>query len=96
MKIIILVSTIFFTSVPAYSQKTTTTKPISTGTIIINVPNFADPAIKRFYDGYTVYLKKAVMAVRSKDEAACRKFFKEPIEIEDLRQQNIQIKAHPG
>jgi hypothetical protein len=79
----------------AFTQNTTPKKSISQNEVNIDVPNFADPAIKRFYEAHTFYLKKAVSAVRSNDEAAIRKLNKEPREIEELRQQTYKTKPTP-
>ena len=92
MKKIILACTVILLGVSALSQKTSTTKPISTGTINIEVPNFADPAIKRFYEAYTSHLKKSVIAARNNDEAAFSKLYKEPKELEEYRQQMYKSK----
>ncbi len=77
MKKIILAFTLILLGVSAFPQKTPTTKPGSTGTVIINVPNFADPATKQFYEAYTSHIKKAVTAVGNKDEAAFIKLAEE-------------------
>lgn len=55
------------------TQNTATKKPGSQTAISIEVPNFANSATKQFYDAYTSYIKKAVIAVRNKDEATFMK-----------------------
>ncbi len=75
MKKIILAFTLILLGVSAFPQKAPTTG--STGTVTINVPNFADPATQQFYEAYTSHIKKAVAAVRNKDEAAFIKLAEE-------------------
>lgn len=95
MKKAILAFTIILLGVSAFSQKTSPTKKIPTSIIDIEVPNFADPAIKRFYEAYTVVIKNSVIAVRNKDEVALRKLYKEPKQLEKYRQEMYKLKPGP-
>ncbi len=45
--------------------------------IDLQAPDFADPAVKKYYENYTAYTKKAVTAIRNKDEAGAMKLFTE-------------------
>ena len=44
----------------------------------IDVPNFADPAVKTFYETYSAHLLKCVKAIREKKESEAVALFKDP------------------
>ena len=95
MKIIIF--TILFSAWinAAFTQNTAPKKPSSQNTININLPNFADPATKQFYEAYTYYIKKAVIAIRNKDEAAWKNLLKEEKQVDEKREQMMKTKPTP-
>ena len=47
------------------------------GNIELQAPDFADPASNKYYSDYTSYLKRVVTAIRSQDEEATMKLFRE-------------------
>jgi len=95
MKKIILIFILISPCAFAFAQKTPTTKSGSSGTINIDVPNFANPATKQFYDAYTSHIKKAVLAVRNKDEAGFMKLAAEGKTLEKKFQYYITEKNLP-
>ncbi len=67
---------LFFTS--AFSQNTETKKALSQSPITINVPDFSDPGVKKFYTAYSSHLIKCIEAIRQKNEAKVTALFKNP------------------
>lgn len=70
MKTLIITFTLFLFAASAFTQNTTYQKTSSQSAIIINVPDLADPASKKWHEAETNYIKKALTAIRNKDEAA--------------------------
>ena len=91
MKFILLA--ILFSSLmnTALTQNIVPKKTSSSGIINIDVPNFANPALKQFYEELTYNIKKTVTAIRNKDEAALRNLYKES---EKMREKENQIMAN--
>ncbi len=77
MKTIILTIALCVIVISGFTQNGTSKTTSSPSAITINVPNFADPATKQFYEAYTSHIKKAVTAIRNKDEAAFMKLTEE-------------------
>jgi len=70
MKTIILTLALCVFVITAIAQNATSKTPGSPSAIIIKVPDLADPASKQWHEAYTNYIKKALTAIRNKDEAA--------------------------
>jgi hypothetical protein len=56
-----------------FAQADTTKK-----NLVIRVPDFADPATKKFYRSYADHLIKCVVAIREKNESKVTALFKNP------------------
>ncbi len=69
MKKLILTSAFYLLLVSALTQDTATKKSTSQNPISLQVPDFADPEIKKFYAAYSNHLAKCVEAIREKNEA---------------------------
>ena len=60
------------------TQNTVTKKSTSQNLISLQVPDFADPEIKKFYAAYSNPLAKCVEAIREKNETKVTALFKNP------------------
>ena len=93
MKIILL--TILFSAWinASFTQKTVPKKTSPQSAVNIQVSNFADPATKQFYEAYTYNIKKALTAIRNKDEAAWKNLLKEEKQLDAKREQMMKTKS---
>ena len=73
MKTILLVVALCFPISYGFAQNN-----VSKGAPVINVPDFADQAIKKFYQSYAKHLVKCIGAIREKNEAKATSLFKDP------------------
>ena len=76
MKTFILTLTLCFFITSAFNQ--TKTKDNIPGAISINVPDFADPEVKAFYQAYSDHLIKCIQAIHEKNESKVTSLFKDP------------------
>ena len=74
MKIFVLSASLCFFLTSALAQGVKKTTPV----IAIDVPDFADVQVKKFYNDYAIHLAKCVEAIRQKDEAKVTSLFKNP------------------
>lgn len=51
---------------------------VNKDSLLIKVPDFADPATKKFYQSYAEHLIKCIQAIREKNEAKATALFKDP------------------
>ena len=65
---------------------------------VINVPDFADPITKKFYQSYADHLIKCIEAIREKNEARAIALFKDPGEQLVAREKLItkEVVKKPG
>lgn len=82
MKKIFLSLLITFFAGSCFAQTTPAQGKILKSNVNIVVPNFADPLTKQFYAEYTTHIKKAVLAIRNKDEATFMKLTAEGKKLE--------------
>lgn len=62
------------TNAAAKENQSQNDKTISTkDNIDLQVPDFTDPEVKKYYESYTAYIKEVVLLIRNKDEAATLK-----------------------
>jgi len=71
-------------------------KPSRQALLIIDVPKFDNPAATQFYEAYTAYVKKAVTAIRNKDEAAWKSLVKDEKDLNEKEKQMLKTKLTPG
>ena len=76
MKTFILTLTLCFFITSAFNQ--TKTKDNIPDAISINVPDFADPEVKAFYQAYSDHLIKCIQAIHEKNESKVTALFKDP------------------
>lgn len=95
MKTVIVTLTLCVFVISGFAQSTTSKTRGSDSDITISVPNFADPATKQFYESYTYYIKKAVLAIRNKDEAAWKSLIEEGKRLDNKSEQMSRIKSTP-
>ena len=77
MKTFILTLTLSLFITSAFNQTGTKDKNLA-NIVSINVPDFADPGVKAFYEAYSEHLIKCVQAIREKDESKVTALFKDP------------------
>jgi Na+/phosphate symporter len=96
MKTIIFAFTLSLFVSLAFAQTPASKKSVSSGIVNIDVPKFDNPAATEFYEAYTAHIKKAVTAIRNKDEAGWKNLVKDEKDLNEKEKQALKTKLTPA
>ncbi len=96
MKTIIFAFTLSLFVSSAFAQTPASKKSVSSGIVNIDVPVFDNPAATQFYEAYAAHVKKAVTAIRNKDEAAWKSLVKDEKDLNEKEKQMLKTKFTPA